>query len=73
MVGRLISLDKCPKVRPVGVGETSRQTLAKCVLVVTRADAKEVCRMEQLCDFLEAGIEGGIHVVRLMWQKNTCK
>ena len=39
--GRLISLNKCPRIRPVGVGETWRQMLEKCVLVVTGADSKE--------------------------------
>ena len=41
MSGRLIGLGKCPGVRPVGVGETWRQMLEKCVLVVTGADSKE--------------------------------
>ena len=42
--------------------------LAKCVLVVTGVEAKESCGAEQLCSGLEAGIEGEIHVVRLLWQ-----
>ena len=45
--------------------------LEKCVLVVTGAEAKEACSTEQLCGGLEAGIEGGIHMLRLMWQKYT--
>ena len=41
MLGRLIGLDNCPRVSAVGVGETWRQILAKFVLVVTRAEAKD--------------------------------
>ena len=37
MSGRLIILDKCPGVRPVGVGEIWRRMLEEFVLVVTRA------------------------------------
>ena len=63
MLGRLIGLDKCPGVMPLGVGEIWRQMLAKCVLVVTGAEAKEAYGTEQLCGGLEAGIEGCVHVV----------
>ena len=45
--------------------------LEKCVLVMTREEAKESCRTEQLLGGLEAGIEGLIHMVRLLWQKNA--
>ena len=58
MANRLIALDKCPGVRPVGVGEIWRRLLAKCVLVVAGGEAKEACGSEQLCAGLEEGIEG---------------
>ena len=45
--------------------------LAKCVLVVIGAEDKEACETEQLFDGLEAGIEGGIHAVRLLWQQHA--
>ena len=35
MSGRLIVLDKSPGIRPVGIGETWRRLLAKCLLQVT--------------------------------------
>ena len=71
ILGHLIGLDKCPRVRPVGVGETWYHILVKCVLVVIGAEAKEACGTEQLCGGLEAGIEGGKHAVRLLWQKHS--
>ena len=70
MPGRLIGLNKCPEVRPVCAGDTWRRMLAKCVLVVTGVEAKEACRMEELCGGLEAGIEVGIHTVRLLWKNH---
>ena len=67
MSGRLIGLDKCPGVRPVDVGETWRRMLKTCVLVVTGEEDKKVYGTEKLCGGLEARIEGGIHVVQLLW------
>ena len=71
MPGRLIGLNNFPGVRPVGVGETWRRILEKCVLVVTGVEAKEASGTEQLYGDLEAGIEGGIRVVRLLWQQHA--
>ena len=48
MAGRLISLYKCPWVRPVGVGEIWWRMLVKFVLVVMGAEAKEAFVTEQL-------------------------
>ena len=48
-LGRFIELDKCPGVQPVGIGETWRRLLEKCVSAVIGAEAKEVYGMEQLC------------------------
>ena len=48
MSGRLIAVDKCPGIRPVGIGETWRCLLAKCLLQVTGQEAKAACGTEQL-------------------------
>ena len=71
ILGRLIRLNKCPGVRPVGVGETWRQILENSVLVVMGEEANEACGMEHICGGLESGIEVGIHEVRLMWQQHA--
>ena len=71
ILGKLIGLDKRPGLRLLGVGETWRRMLGKCVLVVTEAEAKEACRTEQLCGGLEMWIEGGIHALRLLLQHNA--
>ena len=64
MACRLVALDKCPGVRPVGIGEIIRRLLAKLVLKVAGAAATEACGNLQLCAGLQPGIEGAIHAVR---------
>ena len=68
MRGRLIALDKQPGIRPVGVGETWRRLMAKCLLKVARMEAKTACGTTQLVGGLEAGIEGDIHAMGLLWE-----
>ena len=46
--GCLIVLDKQPGIRPVGVGETWRRLMAKCLIWVTGQEAKTACRTAQL-------------------------
>jgi hypothetical protein len=69
MAGRLVALDKCPGVRPIGVGETWRRLAAKATLLVSGCDAKEHCGIDQLCAGLKAGIEGGIHAINELWRQ----
>ena len=50
------------------VANASRQTV--CMYVrATHGDVH--CGMERICSGPEAGIEGWIHVVRLLWQKHA--
>ena len=50
-------------MRPVGIGETLRQDLAKLVMIAAGDQAKTVCDNLQLCEGLEVGIEDTTHVV----------
>ena len=54
---RLIPLDKGPGVRPIGIGETPRQIMAKAIMSVLRPDILEVAGSLQLCAGQEAGCE----------------
>ena len=42
MASRLVALDKCPDVRPIGIGETLRRLIGKAVVVITRRKYVEV-------------------------------
>ena len=69
MAGRLLALDKCPGVRPIGVGENWRRCIVKCILLVSGNEAKESCGIDQLCAGLESGVEGGIHGMQQVWDQ----
>ena len=61
---RLIALDKCPGVRPIGVCETARRIISKAILAVTKDDLQEAAGSLQLCAGQVAGIEAAIHAMR---------
>jgi hypothetical protein len=56
-------VDKFPAIRPVSVGETWHQVIAKTLLIVAGAEAKKADGVAQLCAGLKAGIEGGTHAM----------
>ena len=64
---RLIALDKCPGVRPIGVGETVRRIIAKAVLSVLKGDIREAAGSSQLCAGQLSGCEAAVHSVQTLF------
>ena len=62
----MISLDKHPEVRPVGVGETLLQLMVKCVLGIAGQEANVACGTKQLAGRADTCIEGGINGMHLL-------
>jgi hypothetical protein len=71
MAGRLLALDKSPGVHPVEIRETWQQCFTKVFHLIAGGDAHEACGIDQLCAGPQAGIEGGIHTIRNLWDQ--CK
>ena len=63
MSSRLVAFDKEPGVRPLGIGETLRRVIAKCVLSLEGAKATTACGTANLCSGLSGGIEGAVHAI----------
>ena len=65
---RLIALDKCPGVRPIGVGETLRRLISNAILRVTHDDILKAVGSRQLYAGQEAACEAGIHAMRNLFE-----
>ena len=65
---RLIAIDKCPGVRPIGIGEVVRRIIGKAVLGVISPDIQSVTGTVQLCTGQSAGIESAIHAMCQIFQ-----
>jgi hypothetical protein len=63
LASRLIPLDKCPGVRPIGVGEIPRRIIGKAIVKHIKLDIQKATGPLQLCAGQEAGCEASIHAM----------
>ena len=61
---RLIAMDKCPGVRPIGVGETMRRIMNKTIATVLRDEIQEAAGPLQVCAGQIAGCEAAKAAMR---------
>ena len=64
LANRGIAIDKCPGLRPVGVGEIARRIIGKAIMSVSGEKVQEAVGSLQLCGGQPAGIEAAIHAMR---------
>ena len=63
VVCRLIPLNECPGVRPIGIGEVPRRIIAKAVLSLFRHDIQDAAGVLQVCAGQEGGCEAAVHAM----------
>ena len=68
---RLISLDKSPGVRPIGVGEVLRRIIGKAILTELKSDILNINGYQQLCAGLGSECEVAVHVVFDLFEEDT--
>lgn len=64
---RLIPLNKCPGVRPIGVGEVPRRII-KAVLRIVSKDVEAAAGPLQLCAGQDGGCEASVHAMHKIFQ-----
>ena len=64
LANRGIAIDKCPGLRPVGVGEIVRRVIGKAVMEITGKSVQESVGSLQLCAGHPVGVEAAIHSMR---------
>ncbi len=60
MACRVIALDKCPGVRPFGIGNTARGLISKAVLSIAKGDIKDAAGSLQPCAGQISGCEAAV-------------
>lgn len=71
--GRLVALDKCRGVRPVGIGEVAKRIMSKAILTVIREDVRRVVGSHQLCVGQRSRCEVAIHALDRLFEQDTTK
>ena len=71
VAGRLIALDKCPGIRPIGIGETLCRIIARAISYVLREDIKTAAGPLQLCAGQASGCETAIHAIKEIMDEPT--
>ena len=69
LVYSLILFDKCPGVRPIGIGEVPRRILAKAILELLKQDILDASEPLQVCAGQESDCEVAIHAIRQTFAK----
>ena len=70
---RLITLDKNPGVRPIGIGEVVRRIIAKAILSIVSGDVQDTAGSLQLCAGQKAGAEAAVHAMNKAFNKSDCE
>ena len=65
VASRLIALNKCPGVRPIGIGEVVRRIIAKAILSVVKLDILKAAG--SLCAGQDAGNEVAVYAMRAIY------
>ena len=67
----LIPINKCPGVRPIGVGEVPRRIIAKAILRILKNEIEEAAGPLQLCAGQDGGCEAAVHAMKLIFQEES--
>ena len=67
---RLVPLDKCPGVRPIGIGEVVRRKVGKAVMKVVKRNIQEAICSIQLCAGQDTGCVAAVHAIEHLYAED---
>ena len=67
---RLIALDKCPGVRPIGIGEMVRRIIGRAIATAISEDIQAAAGPLQVCARHLAGCEAAVHAMRRVYESS---
>ena len=67
---KMIALDKCPGVRPIGIGDAADWLCAKVMIQITGDDVQQEYLYDKICSGIKSGIEGSIHAFSQLFEEN---
>ena len=71
LASRLIPLDKCPGVCPIGIGDLPRRIVSEAVLYAIGDDIVSAAGPLQTCAGHEAGSEAAVHAIKELFRAVT--
>ena len=70
---RLVALDKCPGIRPIGIGEIVRRIIGKAIMRIVKHDLQDAVGSIQLCAGQEARCDAAVHAMKASLPKKILK
>ena len=72
-VARLAALDKCPGVRPIGIGEVARRIIGKAIARVLSHEIQEATGPLQTCSGDLSGCEAAVHAMHQVFEDSDAE
>ena len=70
---RLVALDKCPGVRPIGIGESLRRIIGRAVAKAVSDDIQSAAGPLQLCAGHQSGCEVAVLAMRQVFESTEAE
>ena len=70
---RLVALDKCPGVRPIGIGEVARRIIGKAIARVLSHEIQEATGPLQTCSGHLSGCEAAVHAMYQVFEDSDAE
>ena len=67
---RLITLDKCPGIRPIGIGETAGRMIGRAIAKILSDNIQTAAGPLQLCAGHQSGCESAVYAMHQVFESS---